>query len=208
MRLCSVLHLLAFSCNSAWLPMRQSLPHVRQRPPRGGLPHVCALEPSASDGIASGISNVNGIQQPSHSYVPEKASVRATELLDALDCWMREQTIDSVLPKSQAKALLRDLRDDRRFWAQQRRQFNVVWTSFEAALRVETRPLSEVLGSDTSRRLAEAVEEMDDDPALVRLNSCHTRCHVANAFWPRPLLAHMRLRNLRLLSARISHSPR
>jgi len=102
-----------------------------------------------------------------HSSVPAETSSAADSLLSALDVWMREQTIESILPKEQAKALLCDLRDDRRFWAQQRRQYSLVWFSFEASLRVEERPLSALLGNGTSRRLLDAVEEMDEDPALV-----------------------------------------
>ena len=98
--------------------------------------------------------------------VPSSGS-DASALLDALDLWLRQQTIENVLPKHQAKALLADLRDDRRFWAQQRRQFAIVWTSIEAALRVETRPLSTVMGPDSCERFLDAVEQMDDDPALV-----------------------------------------
>ena len=55
---------------------------------------------------------------------------------------LRQQTIASVLPKDQAKALLADLRDDRRFWAQQRRQFNVLWISIEEGIRAEDRLLA------------------------------------------------------------------
>jgi len=91
----------------------------------------------------------------------------ATEALDALECWLREQTIASVLPKEQAKELLTDLRDDRRFWAQQRRQFATLWVSVEEGMRNEERPLGTVLGPVTSERLLDAVEAMDDDPALV-----------------------------------------
>ena len=91
----------------------------------------------------------------------------ARTLLDALDGWLRSQTISSVLPKDQAKALLVDLRDDRRFWAQQRRQFATLWVSIEEGMRSETRPLATVLGPATSARLLDAVDAMDDDPALV-----------------------------------------
>ena len=74
-------------------------------------------------------------------------------LLDALDCWLRSQTIESVLPREQAKLLLNDLRDDRRFWAQQRKQFNVLWISIEDGMRQEDRKLGDVLGPVTSARL-------------------------------------------------------
>lgn len=99
--------------------------------------------------------------------VADGSHVQASGLLDALDVWMRRQTIEAVLPRAQAKALLNDLREDRRFWAQQRKQFAVVWESIEIGLREETRPLSKVLGADTSARLLNAVDHMDDDPMLV-----------------------------------------
>ena len=98
---------------------------------------------------------------------PHAQAEQAGLLLDALEAWLREQTIESVLPKASAKALLADLRDDRRFWAQQRKQFNVLWVSIEEGMRREDRPLSEVLGPVTSGQLLDAIEEMDDDPALV-----------------------------------------
>jgi len=106
-------------------------------------------------------------EQSSATAMMPSSGSDASALLDALDLWLRQQTIENVLPKHQAKALLADLRDDRRFWAQQRRQFAIVWTSIEAALRVETRPLSTVMGPDSCERFLDAVEQMDDDPALV-----------------------------------------
>ena len=38
--------------------------------------------------------------------VPSSGSDASALLLDALDLWLRQQTIESVLPKHQAKALL------------------------------------------------------------------------------------------------------
>jgi hypothetical protein len=93
--------------------------------------------------------------------------VTSERLLDALESWLREQTVESVLPKEQAKELLVEFRDDRRFWAQQRRQFNSLWVSVEEGMRTEDRPLSAVLGPETSERLLDAAEEMEDDPMLV-----------------------------------------
>eukprot|EP00325_Prymnesiales_sp_UTEX-LB-985_P006572 CAMPEP_0174700392 /NCGR_PEP_ID=MMETSP1094-20130205/5352_1 /TAXON_ID=156173 /ORGANISM="Chrysochromulina brevifilum, Strain UTEX LB 985" /LENGTH=396 /DNA_ID=CAMNT_0015897861 /DNA_START=287 /DNA_END=1477 /DNA_ORIENTATION=+ len=109
-----------------------------------------------------------------HSAIAEGSSAAAADngsaaaLLDALDAWLRDKTIENILPRQQAKALLIDLRDDRRFWAQQRRQFAIVWTNIEVAMRVETRPLSIVMGDESCARFLDAVEQMDDDPALVR----------------------------------------
>jgi hypothetical protein len=97
----------------------------------------------------------------------EHFEAEATQLLDLLEMWMRQQAISSVLSRKQATALLDELRDDRRFWAQQRKQFTRVWTALVEGLRQETRPLSAVLGNSTSSRLLTAFEEMDEEPAVV-----------------------------------------
>eukprot|EP00908_Phaeocystis_cordata_P010241 Transcript_21082.p1 GENE.Transcript_21082~~Transcript_21082.p1 ORF type:complete len:421 (+),score=145.76 Transcript_21082:46-1263(+) len=91
----------------------------------------------------------------------------ASQLLDLLEVWLRRQAISSVLSRSQATGLLEELRGDRRFWAQQRKQFARVWTSLVDGLKQEPRPLSAVLGDSTSSRLLDAFEEMDEEPALV-----------------------------------------
>ena len=91
----------------------------------------------------------------------------AIQLLNTLEGWMRQQRISSILSRGQATDLLEAFRSDRRFWAQQRRQFTRVWTSIVEGLKQESRPLSAVLGDSTSSRLLDALEEMDDDPALV-----------------------------------------
>jgi len=91
----------------------------------------------------------------------------ASELLAILDVWLRGQSVSSVLSRRQASSLLEELRSDRRFWAQQRRQFARVWTAIEEGLGQETRPLEEVLGPDTSARLIDALEQMDEQPGAV-----------------------------------------
>ena len=97
----------------------------------------------------------------------EHFHAEATQLLDLLELWIREQAITDVLSRKQAANLLEELRNDRRFWAQQRRQFTRVWTSIVEGLRQETRPLSAVLGESTSSRLLDAFEEMDTEPEMV-----------------------------------------
>lgn len=97
----------------------------------------------------------------------EHFEAEATQLLDLLEMWMRQQAISSVLSRKQATSLLDELRNDRRFWAQQRKQFTRVWTSIVEGLKQETRPLSAVLGDSTSARLLDAFEEMDEEPAVV-----------------------------------------
>jgi len=130
-------------------------------------PARCRRSCRASVAAIDGGEQVAPLVQSHGNTSASETSAAAETLLNALDSWMRLQTIESVLPRAQAKALLLDLRDDRRFWAQQRTQFNVVWVSLEKALRVEERPLSELLGEMTSDRLLDAIEEMDDDPALI-----------------------------------------
>ena len=97
----------------------------------------------------------------------EHFQAEATQLLDLLELWIRQQAISSVLSRKQAASLLEELRNDRRFWAQQRKQFTRVWTSIVEGVRQETRPLSAVLGESTSSRLLDAFEEMDQEPEIV-----------------------------------------
>ena len=144
------------SIPAAWQPR---LHHVAQRTPQ----QDCSPSGSAWIIACAGKSS----HSDSDSLVAAVPASAADSLLDALDSWMRAQTVEAVLPKVEAKALLLSLREDRRFWAQQRKQFSVVWITFETSLRDEKRPLSELLGSETSKRLLTAVEEMEDDPALV-----------------------------------------
>ena len=122
---------------------------------------------SSNRTVHSESSSISGSSDGGSSSSDVLDSAMARALLDALDVWLRSQTVASVLPKEQAKALLQDLRDDRRFWAQQRRQFATLWVSIEEGMRLETRPLVTVLGPETTKRLLEAVEQMDDDPALI-----------------------------------------
>ena len=144
--------------------------HLLPARPRVG-PLIACSEPPLANGHDHSHSSENIIKRGAVRHaaaVPsELEQQQAGVLLDALECWLRSQTIQNVLPAAQAKLLLADLRDDRRFWAQQRRQFTLLWTSVEAGMRAEDRPLAEVLGEDTTKRLIDALEEMQDDPAIV-----------------------------------------
>ena len=102
-------------------------------PSRSRMLAACAPEPSRP-AVASGQPNAVDDAQSSHNTRDSPSATRAGQLLDALDFWLRRETIESVLPRAQAKALLTDLRDDRRFWAQQRKQF--------ARWRLETHPVN------------------------------------------------------------------
>lgn len=130
------------------------------RGPPTGLRRVAALVACAAEHAGGG------------EAVPDECSEReAVELLDVLEVWLRRQKVSSVLSREQATALLEDLRTDKRFWAQQRRQFSRVWTAIVEGLSQEERPLSAVLGPDTSSRLLDALEEMDDETLEPLVNS-------------------------------------
>lgn len=131
------------------------------------LRRACPLFCEYAAGSA-GSSDVHGaVDVGPERDVDRPALLDSSALLDALDHWLRRQSISTVLPKSQAKQLLRDLRDDQRFWAQQRRQFARAWVLFEAGLRAETRPVGTLLGKETSAKILSVAEEMETDPVLV-----------------------------------------
>eukprot|EP00967_Tisochrysis_lutea_P012753 scaffold14292_cov33-Tisochrysis_lutea.AAC.2 len=134
---------LAFSATSSWCGVRPGLTPLRSS-------YVGLSSPSSAP--------------PSRE---QRAMADSSALLDALDHWLRKQSIATVLPKAQARQLLLDLRDDQRFWAQQRRQFARAWVLFEAGLRAETRPVGTLLGKETSAKILSIAEEMATDPALV-----------------------------------------
>ena len=148
--------------------MKWSVHHRSHRPPRIALLRACAADPSAAVSSPS-TSPSSSHSAPSHEGGDTTVDHHAESmrLLDSLDAWLRRQTVSSVLPKAQAQALLDDLRGDRRFWAQQRRQYSRVWMQVEHALQQEARPLREVLGAETSARLLDALANMDENPELV-----------------------------------------
>lgn len=158
------------STTSAYEPLAL-LPSRAPHAPRAGRLVACSapLERNGHDtkNLQPPTSGMQQQQQRAGVVTLDAEQQHAGILLDALDSWLRSQTIESVLPREQAKMLIADLRDDRRFWAQQRRQFSSLFVTIEQSLRAEERPMAEVLGPGTSERLLKAIEEMDDDPKLV-----------------------------------------
>jgi len=123
--------------------------------------------PAGSSDAYAGEADCEGGGHGMGRSAGHQAMSESTALLDALDHWLRRQTISSMLPKSQAKQLFSDLRTDQRFWAQQRRQFARAWVLVEAGLRAETRPMRTLLGNETAAKILSATEAMETDPALV-----------------------------------------
>ena len=136
--------------------------------PSPGVALLRACATAAEEGPSAAVSSPSASTAAPH--VERELGDHHAEsmrLLDSLDAWLRRQTVASVLPRSEAQALLDDLRGDRRFWAQQRRQYSRVWMQVEHALQQEARPLREVLGAETSARLLDALANMDENPELV-----------------------------------------
>ena len=130
-------------------------------------PHGLSLGLASVRTVAPRCAAVALDDAPGSSLARDACAADSEALLDSLDRWLRRQSIRSVLPPSQARHLLRDLRDDHRFWAQQRRQFARAWNLVEAGLRQETRPVGELLGNETASKVLSYSEDMDVDPAIV-----------------------------------------
>ena len=136
--------------------------------PSPGVALLRACATAAEEGPSAAVSSPSASTAAPH-VERERGDHHAESmrLLDSLDAWLRRHTVASVLPRSEAQALLDDLRGDRRFWAQQRRQYSRVWMQVEHALQQEARPLREVLGAETTARLLDAIANMDENPELV-----------------------------------------
>ena len=130
-----------------------------------GAALVRMADSAASDAGSPGVAESRApVGDESHEALGGDES---QHMLGALEKWLREQPVESILSRDQAAALLQSFRDDGRFWAQQRRQYARLWHKVEEGMSREERPLSEMLGDETSARLLDALEQMDTDEALV-----------------------------------------
>ena len=145
----------------------------RRRPPWLGPLLLLSSLPSLARGWSPCAPTAHRARAPARPLLAPVAceapaeEQSATSLLLALDVWLRRQEVSSVLSREQASALLEELRSDRRFWAQQRKQFSRVWAALVEGLSQETRPLEVILGTTTSGRLLDALEQMDEQPGAV-----------------------------------------
>lgn len=91
----------------------------------------------------------------------------ADALLDAVEEWVREQRVAEIVPEKKLRSLLAAVRADVSFWERQHIQYERLWHRLEAQLRLDARPVREVLGAELSHDLADMVETYDSTP-LVR----------------------------------------
>ena len=65
-----------------------------------------------------------------------------------MESWLREQTIGGILPPDEVKALLAELDGDEEFWVSQKPKWDDIWSQIDGRLRVEGRPLDQILRKD------------------------------------------------------------
>jgi hypothetical protein len=83
--------------------------------------------------------------------------------------WFKEESLESLLPKDDLRAILSELLSDESFVDDSEDLFSRNWNKLESRLGDETRSLSELLGEQTTEQLLKAVKKIDEyDPETVR----------------------------------------
>lgn len=115
------------------------------------------------------VSQTNGFlsfTQPNHfhqirchqrqsSYLHEKTSVR-----DAID-WFSAQELNSYLPKDDALAIISELLNEKELIDDSEELITKNWQSLERKLQKENRPLTEILGKETTDRILKSVQDIE-----------------------------------------------
>lgn len=89
-------------------------------------------------------------------------------LLDAVEEWVREQRVQDILPEAKLRSFLAAVRADASFWERQHHQYERLWHRIEAQLRLDTRPVRDVLGAELSDDLVEMLQTYDTSPFVRR----------------------------------------
>mmetsp|Transcript_22051 Transcript_22051/g.38834 ORF Transcript_22051/g.38834 Transcript_22051/m.38834 type:complete len:371 (+) Transcript_22051:72-1184(+) len=87
---------------------------------------------------------------------------------DALQRWVRKQTLETLLPREEAIQAIKELGQDTEWINRQRPSYDKLADSLEASLRAETRSFADLLGKESSERILKSLEKVDGDEAAVR----------------------------------------
>lgn len=90
------------------------------------------------------------------------------DLVARFDAWLRQQTLESLLPLDDALALLEEAGADEAAWSRARPRFEKLWARGEELLRAEKRPVEALLSPTARARLLDAVAAAEPDPEAVR----------------------------------------
>jgi len=91
-----------------------------------------------------------------------EGSSSASIIRDEIVSYLSKQTLRDVLPSSaQAKLILEELKGDEEAWTKGKDEFERVASSLEKRVREEKRSIKDLLGKDTTKRLLDAIEQLD-----------------------------------------------
>ncbi|KAJ1620624.1 hypothetical protein T492DRAFT_1150130 [Pavlovales sp. CCMP2436] len=96
----------------------------------------------------------------------EQMDPAAIVLLDAVEEWVRTQRVSDIVPEKKLRSLLKAVRSDVSFWERQHEQYERLWFRVEAQLRLDARPVREVLGEELSQDALIMLEQFDSAPFM------------------------------------------
>ena len=104
-----------------------------------------------------------------NNEVPNNAAIFAPKAADAVEKWLLNEPFDQILPRENLSAAVKEFQSNSASLESNKALFEKWWLQFEKTMREETRPLKEILGSQTVSELLENVEKADVyDPTTVR----------------------------------------
>jgi hypothetical protein len=91
-----------------------------------------------------------------------EGSSSASIIRDEIASYLSKQTLRNILPTSaQAKLILEELKGNEEAWTSGKAEFERVASSLERRVREEKRSIKDLLGKDTTKRLLDAIEQLD-----------------------------------------------
>ena len=82
--------------------------------------------------------------------------------------WVRTETLESILPRDDAVAIISELLNNEQLIDATELQTNKNWDSLEQRFRSEDRSMSDIIGKPATERLLRSVERFEYDPETVR----------------------------------------
>ena len=105
------------------------------------------------------------------SELPEKTDTIniAPKAADALQKWIFNEPLSQIVPRDDISSAVKELQGNAAFWDSNKSLFDKWWLQFENTARDEVRPLKEIVGTQATTELLNAIEKADVyDPTTVR----------------------------------------
>ena len=93
----------------------------------------------------------------------------SNNLVDFFQIWIREESLESLLPKTSMFKVIDELKNNTILWERSKSRYNELMLEYEAKLRNEKRTLQAILGEAATKEILKSSENLDIyDPQTVK----------------------------------------